>query len=328
MTRTNPYVFVVGCGRSGTTLLQRILDGHPRLAVANDSHFVLEPVTGYRPLHPVKGLEIGEDPSLTEDMVRELKNYRTFPRTGLPVESIDHAASRASTWFGLVSALYDELARHNGKEFAGEKSGRYVSIIPHLHAVFPRARFIHIIRDGRDVTLSALHWVAKRAYRGPGQFALYQHSPVATCALWWAQYVRNGQRDGRALGADVYHELRYEELTTDTVSTVRRLMDFLELPYTEKMLRFHEGRTRDDERLSSKKRWLPPTPGLRDWRTGMAAPDRELFEALSGDLLAELGYELGTTEASAAVGEAAAQYRRAWSEDLVQYANTAQQTRD
>lgn len=314
MARTNPCVFIVGCARSGTTLLQRILDCHPDLAVANDSHFIFEPITAYRPLHALEVLAIGEDPPLTVEMIAALRSYRTFPRTGLDPAIVDRAAAGETSWFGLVGALYDELARGRGKRLAGEKSGRYANTIPHLHAAFPRARFIHIIRDGRDVALSAMQWVAKRGQRGPGRFSLYQRSPLATCALWWSDYVRNGRRDGAGLGANLYHEVRYEELTGQPEPTVRRLADFLALPYAPEMLRFHEGKTREDDELSSKKRWLPPTPGLRDWRAGMGRSDVALFEALAGDLLLELGYERAT--GGAAGISQGSEYRDLWRKEF------------
>lgn len=316
MNHTSPAFFVIGCARSGTTLLQRILESHPQLAVANDSHFILEPITGYQPLHAVKGLAIGEDPPLTGDMVRALREYRTFARTGLPPEAVDAAAGRARTWFGLVSALYDELARVNGKQYAAEKSGRYANVIPYLHAAFPAARFVHIVRDGRDVALSTLQWVAKRTYRGPGQFALYAQDPIATCALWWAGHVRNGRHDGAALGGPLYHEVRYESLVAEPESAVRSLAAFMGLPYSDKMLRFHEGRTQDQKNLSSKKRWLPPTPGLRDWRTGMNGTDLALFEALAGDLLAEFGYEVRCDKWSDEIRDRAARCREEWNREL------------
>ncbi len=70
-----------------------------------------------------------------------------------------------------------------------------------------------------------------------------------------------------------------------------KLCSFLRLPFDDAMVRFHEGRTRKEPGLSTKKAWLPPTPGLRDWRSQMPPEDVERFEAAAGDLLDELGYE-------------------------------------
>jgi hypothetical protein len=68
------------------------------------------------------------------------------------------------------------------------------------------------------------------------------------------------------------------------------LCEFLDLPYDDAMLRFHEGRTKTDPSLDAKKAWRPLTAGLRDWRSQMPAEDVEQFEAAAGDFLSELGY--------------------------------------
>src|SRR5262249_27511497 len=69
-----------------------------------------------------------------------------------------------------------------------------------------------------------------------------------------------------------------------------RLCAFLGVPFDERMLRFHEGRTVTAPGLSAKEAWLPITPGLRDWRTQMTAGDLERFEAAAAPLLDELRY--------------------------------------
>jgi hypothetical protein len=100
-----------------------------------------------------------------------------------------------------------------------------------------------------------------------------------------------GREAGARLGAGLYHELRYETLVADPPTELDRVCRFLEIPFDDAMLRFHEGRQRSEPGLSAKEAWLPPTPGLRDWRTEMAPEDVERFEAAAGDLLDELGYQ-------------------------------------
>jgi hypothetical protein len=82
------------------------------------------------------------------------------------------------------------------------------------------------------------------------------------------------------------------------------------------MLRFHEGRKRNESGLSAKSAWLPPTPGLRDWRTQMAAEDVARFEAAAGSLLDELGYPRAVPEPSAEARALAAELRDAFIHEL------------
>jgi len=300
--RRNPYVFAVGCPRSGTTLLQRMLDHHPLLTVANDTHFIPRAVAG-RDGNPV----------LDADLVEAVRTYHRFQRLGLNDAAVDAAASDATTYSEFVERLYDQLAAQHGKPLAGEKTPDYVRSLRLLAQLFPWARVLHIIRDGRDVTLSTLSWANER--KGPGRFRLWQEEPLAVCALWWKWQVSAGRRDRAAFG-EQYREIRYERLVAEPAVVTAEIATFLDLDEGAEMARFHEGRTRDEPGLSAKKAWLPPIPGLRDWRSMMGPRDVELFEALAGDLLETLGYELASSHIPDAVAERAESCRRRFESEL------------
>ena len=113
---------------------------------------------------------------------------------------------------------------------------------------------------------------------------------MATAALWWEWQVRLGREAGASLGPQLYQEVRYEALVGDTAGELEPLCAFLDISFDRAMLDYHQGRQRSDRGLSAKSAWLPPTPGLRDWKTQMGPEDAERFEAVAGDLLDELGY--------------------------------------
>ena len=121
-------------------------------------------------------------------------------------------------------------------------------------------------------------------------------STLADAAFYWASRVRRGQTSGRQLGATRYTESRYEDLVADPEAVTRRLCGFLDLEYEDGMMRYHErgaefiAATRDPQAFGGLAR--PVTKGMRDWRTEMEPDDVLRFEAIAGDLLAELGYEL------------------------------------
>ncbi len=297
----NPYVFVVGCARSGTTLLQRMLDQHPQLAVINEARFI--------PL-VIPNAVAGVDPPLTRQLVERVRSDRRFSRLGLSEAAVRKAAAEARTYSDFVTGLFSEYAALQGKPLAGDKTPRYVRYIRLLHHLFPWARFIHLIRDGRDVALSALEWA--REDKGPGKFELWREEPVAVCALWWRRNVSNGRRDGADLDRARYREVSYEQLVSCPEEALRDLAAFLELPFAAQMLDYHQGKTRDDPRLSAKSAWGPPTPGLRDWRAQMDHRDLELFEAIAGDLLSALGYERAFDAISPEIAAVAARCRTWW----------------
>jgi hypothetical protein len=283
-----------------------MLDNHPLLAVSNDPHFI--------PFAP--GVRDGLDPPVTPELVDWLLAYRAFARLGLDEGTVRTTAAGTRTFSELVAALYDAFGRARGKLLAGEKTPRYVRYLPLLHALFPAARVVHIVRDGRDVALSTLDWA--RADRGPGRFRLWQDEPVAVCALSWRWHVSTGMRDGAVLGRERYLETRYEQLVAEPESALRAIAAFLELPYAAEMTEFHQGRTRADPGLSAKSAWLPPTLGLRDWRVQMPERDVELYEAIAGDLLARHGYERAFLTISDETAARAERARAAWHAELVE----------
>lgn len=177
----NPYVFIVGCPRSGTTLLQRMLDNHPQLAVTNDAAFILKAL---KVVYQIKKSRIkeGHDPAMTQQVVDFLLTDDRFARMRLPADRVREAAARCGTYGAFVSALYDEFARMHGKPLAGDKTPDYARRLPVLHGLFPQAKFIHIIRDGRDVALSTLEWTATD-HKGPCNFALWNEQRMGTIAL-------------------------------------------------------------------------------------------------------------------------------------------------
>jgi hypothetical protein len=277
---TNPYLFVVGCPRSGTTLLQRMLDSHPQLCVANDTHFITRSIK--------KILRKQANPSLTPDMVKLVASYRRFYRMGLDQEAVQEASRGCQSYAQFVSCLYDLRGAAQNKPLSGEKTPDYCRQIPTLHRLFPHARFVHIIRDGRNTALSTLSWATSA--KGPGKWSLWDQDRVGTCALWWRWQTEAGQKHGSALGEALYHEVKYEGLVANPARELQSLARFLEIPYEQAMVNFHLGKTRHKPGLSAKSAWLPAVTGLRDWNKDMENQDVAVFEAIAGDLLEHNAY--------------------------------------
>ena len=298
----NPFLFVVGCQRSGTTMLQRMLDAHPMLAVAYDSLFIVR---------VIKGEPIGFDPPLTDEVLAMARTHPRFERLGLSDRAVARAASGARVYSEFVAGVYDELARAHGKPLAGEKSPGYCRHMASLHALLPWAKIVHLIRDGRDVALSIRDWG-----KGAAKLELWKSEPITVGALWWRRDVMRGCAAGRQLPARVYREVRYEELVGDPPGSMRALAGFLGLPYDEAMVEYHRGRVKERAGLSAKAAWLPPTKGIRDWRSQMSERDRELFEAIAGEQLAMLGYEPGCGRVSASVASVADACEAWWRREM------------
>jgi hypothetical protein len=305
----NPYFFVVGCPRSGTTLLRRMLDAHPRLAMMpRETHFIP------RIYERRAGLTI--EGEVTPAVVDELLADRHFARLGIDREALEQLLTREepTPYASLVSRIFDMQGRARGTELVGDKTPGYVRHLRTLHALWPETRFVHLIRDGRDVGLSLLEW--RKGPRLAGRFSSWAEDPVSTTALWWEWHVRLGREDGLSLGPERYRELRYESLVSNPERECSAVCNFLGVRYDDAMVRFQRGRERGGPGRGAKGAWRPVTAGLRDWRTQMPAGDIERFEAAAGELLDELDYGRFLPTPSTAATTRAARLREGFAREL------------
>jgi hypothetical protein len=305
----NPFVFIVGCARSGTTLLQRIVNAHTRVAITPETHWI--------PDYFKARTGLTSDSLVTPTLIPRLLEHDKFYKLGIGPGELEGLlqGSGPLPYARFVSGVFDLFGKARGKPLVGDKTPRYVRHVDTLHGLWPQAKFVHLIRDGRDVCLSAVNWKEKAANLAR-LYSTWKEHPVTTAAVWWNWNVRLGQEAGLKLGTGQYYELFYEALVARPEEESAKLCTFLGIPYDSAMLRFHEGRTRTKPGLDTKHAWLPITPGLRDWRTQLPAEEIEHFEAVAGDLLEELGYPRAGRRASAATREHATRIRQVFIDDV------------
>ena len=215
------FPFVVGCSRSGTTLLRAMLDAHPALAVPPESHFALAP--------NVRALR------------RALRRDPWFALWGIEAPDL-HGLGCADA----VRAVFAAYAAARGKPRYADKTPHYVSHLPELAARFPEAQFVHVVRDGRDVALSLLEvpW-------GP--------DTLEDAARHWRRRVLEGRDAG--LPPDRYRELRYEALVADPERELRALAPWLGLDYAGAMLAYPDRPLTVPYAEHHRRLALAPTPG-------------------------------------------------------------------
>ncbi|MGH2722666.1 MAG: sulfotransferase family protein [Actinomycetota bacterium] len=276
----DPFLFIVGYGRSGTTLVRAMFDAHPEMAVPDESYFLLEMSRRAGRYRGPRGLR-------TEVLLQDLVGHPWFRRWRVPEGELRaaFAASEPADVADALRTVYALYARLQGKSRYGDKTPIYVVHLPRLAAFLPEARFLHVVRDGRDVALS----MVEQPF-GP--------TTLVGAAVGWRRAVLRARRDGARLGPERYREVRYEDLVQDPVASLRPVCRLLGLPWDEAMLQYHQDADRllVDEAYRRRHRNLrrPPTGGLRDWRTQMAPRDLAVIEVLAGGLLSVLGYELSS----------------------------------
>jgi hypothetical protein len=304
----NPYLFIVGCPRSGTTLLRRIIDAHRQIAITRETHWLAKRFEKRQGLTP--------DGLVTPELLSWLLSDAKFTRMGIGQDELEGlvAGEEPVSYSTFVTGVFDLYGKGQGKRLVGDKVPGYVRRIPTLHALWPKAKFVHIIRDGRDVSLSAISW--SRAYKLARRYSTWTEDPTTTAAVWWEWLVRLGREDAGSLALKLYHEVRYEELVSRPAKECEKLCDFLGIPYDEGILKYHE-RMPDPCFYVKQNKWRPIVTGLRDWRTQMPAEDLERFEAAAGELLEELGYPRAVPDPPEEIMENTSRIRNSFRQDLL-----------
>ena len=271
-----PPLFVLGVSRSGTTMLRVILDRSPGIAIPDETFFV--PQLAHRHRGVVDPDELLED-------VRRLPRLAAWE---VPLEDIAARLRPGLTTGEALDAVFQAYAAKHGKPRWGDKTPMYMRHLWLIDRLFPDAQYVHLIRDGRDAALAFLDMpegVVTRTWAHP-------RSP-AGFACEWRTEVQRARELGRRVGAPRYHEVRYEDLVSDTEGAVRSICSFADLPFEPAMLEF-AGNVDVSAKPHHQRLLQPPTRGVRNWREQMSAEDVRAFEAVAGDLLSELGYEVST----------------------------------
>lgn len=273
-----PPFFILGCPRSGTTLLQVLLDSHPALAIPPES-FIFDrfgPLLGtYGDLADPARLR-----ALAADVLAD-ERIRDWGLRATPAELLERTAERSAA--GLFDALFSLYARQSGKTRWGDKTPQHALRIPELLAVYPGARIIHLIRDGRDVAESTA-----RIAIGP--------CSILAIARRWRRYMETVAAASAGLPADQFLEVRFEDLVRDPAAARRRIMSFIgeddslcppigkDLPQTGTL----DHSATFAHHASLRKAISSGKIGV--YKSAFTPRQIELFEAVAGAALLRLGY--------------------------------------
>jgi len=211
-------VFIVGMNGSGTTMLLDCLAGHSQL-------FGFPGETKVLPYYIERQAQYGDlaDDANFSRLWRDLQRSVSGRgwRKGQGMLSMESLGERPRSVAAIFDCVMATLAAAEGKQIWCEKTPMYVHHMRVLADAFPRAQFVHVIRDGRDCAAS-FH-------------RRWQFNPVRT-VFRWKRAVQAGRSQGSHLGVR-YFEIHYERLTTMPEKSLRDLCRFLEVPFETGILK-------------------------------------------------------------------------------------------
>lgn len=270
-------IFFVGTPRSGTSLISRMFDGHPDIAVPFESFLY----KGFVPWLRYYG-DLNKRRN-RERLLRDMLSVRL--REWIP--RVDEQAARQQIesngrfdFPGIVAGIMESWCNAQGKRRWGEKTPQHIFFADQILEGFPQAQFIHIVRDGRDVAVSWRH-----VKFGP------EH--VYASALRWSDVLEAGRALKGRLGPTQYLELRYEDLLQDTEATMRRVCAYLDERYSPDMLSFYRTNKRYPTDGINNANLAKPvmTGNTGKWRQRLSPREIRIFETVAGDQLEHYGYE-------------------------------------
>jgi hypothetical protein len=273
-------VFVVGCPRSGNTLLYNMLVSAGGMAVYDAESNV------FNLLLPRFG-----DLSVPRNRERLMSTWlrsKMFAVSGLDSKQIKtRVLDECRSYGDFLRIVMEEIALRQNVNRWAECTPTHLLYLPEIKRSMPRALVIHIIRDGRDVALSLdkQKWVRN--------FWWEKKPTVMAAALYWRWMVRRGREYGRIIGSS-YMEVRYDELVREprrVLAEVSRFIDH-ELDY-DRILRTGIGsvsKPNTSFEVDQKSEFTP----IGRWKNLLSGDDLAVMEGLIGDILVELGYPLAT----------------------------------
>lgn len=288
-------LFIVGCARSGTTLLQLMLHAHPRIAIPPETRFLVE-------LYD-RRLEFGDprDPATRAAIADEIVSGHRFSRLGIEPETVrQRIVASPPTLGSMFAVVFEVFAARFGATRWGDKRPNYIRRLPVLLKLFPDAQIIHIVRDGRAcvASLKRMPW--------------WQHG-VPAAAEKWVDAMQKADDARRGLRADQYHELRYEDLIADPERVLRHLCAFIDEDFEGSMLSPQEVA----DIIPDRRRWHRMTHqpitdrAVQRWEDDLTSGEVQLVEASAGRYLRRWGYELSEGVRPLPPVKGARQYARA-----------------
>jgi len=274
-------VFVVGVDRSGTTLLSLIISSHPLIAIPYESHFIVAMAEKY-------GTDTAPlSASKQQDLLADIINQPYVKDWDYQINAENIELTPGDNVSNIIEKVYKDYARQAGKVIWGDKSPDNTPHIDSLNKLYPGAKYIHIIRDGRDVadSIKGQHWGG---------------SSLPVTLRHWDRTVTLADKMLGMLAHRQVHSLRFEDLVSSPEESIKAITSFLGVSYFPGMLTDYSSSAEKKvgDRISGHHAHLKEALSLSQafkWQHKMSPVDQSIAHEIAGETLKKYGYLPGVT---------------------------------
>lgn len=280
MTRHNENndfapIFIIGFPRSGTTLLATLLSRHSQIAVPPETRFMEE---------------VADNSGDRLTMLARLANSKRCQDLDLDPDLVaTRFANYSPTYSSLFRVLLESYTVEHNKKISAEKSPLHLLHVTTLSKWFPRARFLLIVRDGRDCVLSLLK-------------VSWAHNDLIRHSAEWRRRMQLARRLLKQQPANI-HLVRYEDLVLSTEKELRLAMEFLQQPFENTQLLTSTASTAVPEweaQWKGRAQSLPDCSRVSSWKREATPKAIIKMESVMGRELAAWDYPVENDKASLA----------------------------
>lgn len=256
-------IFIVGCNRSGTTLLQFILDAHPKIGIAPETHFFIDlKVMGRK------------KQDILNEMFRKCKYWKKIGLSKEELKKNIQIDSRKNFFNSLIRAQ----ARLRGKQIFGEKTPDHIFYVADIKKMYPEAKFIQVIRDPRAVAISQVKKVAVNRFP-------YAYHCAFNISRKWQKTSDLGMKYKTLYNN--YKIIKFEDLVMKPQNVISSVCNFLDVEPHEDMF----NPPVINSSFENKKKETFNRKAISRWRSHLSLPNQFIISLIDRRGIKQFNYD-------------------------------------
>ncbi len=288
-------LFVLGNPRSGTSLFRLMLTSHPAICVPPECGYIQWWFTTYK--------DWSEDDSVSlskvRDYVKDVSISKKIETWNLDYHGLTELILKLKpkSYAELSLCAIIQYAKQTGKApvYLGDKNNYYINHLDLLATVFPKAKYLIITRDGRDVACS---YQALATIKSDSPYKPKLSTDINIIANEWASSNENLFLFRKKVGDQGAMMVRFEDLVLKAEFVLRQVCAFLDISYNDSMMHYHTQNKQFELEPAQLIEWkaktleVPDKSNIYKYKNLLSAADTAVFNAVAGSTLSKLGYEL------------------------------------